>query len=179
MPANPATLCLELLGTWPGWLLREPASHRRSVSFSPPPAAAPPAQTVINIQLTIDVSRFPFPLLSGSIGGDGFQAPPVKTWQLSTAPPASTALRDVFVLVFELVALPIAELTAGAISATGTSHTAVRILGYPLYSATSAADQTTIFSPLSGSVYGGFYQLDEAPVFYPCQILFKGWEPCS
>jgi hypothetical protein len=122
---------------------------------------------------------FPFPCCPFLLAVLAFRLPPSKRGNCLLPPPASTALRDVFVLVFELVALPIAELTAGAISATGTSHTAVRILGYPLYSATSAADQTTIFSPLSGSVYGGFYQLDEAPVFYPCQILFKGWEPCS
>lgn len=174
MPANPATLCLELLGTGLGFSIREPTSRRRSISFSPSPVAASPVQTVINIQLTIDVSQFPFPLLDGSISGDDFNAPPGKRWQLSTA--SDTALRDAFGLLFELVSLPFAQRTV--VQPPGTSHTAVGIAGSPFYSATSGAE-TTIFSPLSGSVYVGFYQLDNLRVFYPCRMLFKGWEPCS
>jgi hypothetical protein len=177
MPANPATICLEVRGTWPagtgGVGRRESASRRRSISFSPvpaSPASASGAQTVMSIQLTIDVSRFPFPLLNGSISGD-IPTAPGTTWRLSTNPsyPAASFLSEAFYLVFELGPLLIAERITNTIPATDASPTAFFVFGRPF------ANQTMSFSPL---IYTGFYQLGAGSLFNPCQILFKGWQPC-
>ncbi len=65
MPENPATFCLEVRGTSPPNLIaftKRPISGRPAVAWGSQ-APSSPAQVVMHIELTIDISRFPFPVM--------------------------------------------------------------------------------------------------------------------
>jgi hypothetical protein len=168
---SPATICLELRSTYPPYSFEEPISTS-TIAFSP----SSPAPTVMTILLTVNLASYPFDVLEGSISGDIYTTADTL-WRATSGLSVDGVA---FNLTFERGPLltvsggstplnPSAS-PAGAVSSGGEHQ--MTISGFSLFTSSSAPN----YSPVAGSVYTALYFFDHAETFYPCRILFKGWQ---